>query len=171
MAKFDSSGNLSWSRTWGGLGHEYIVSIIQDYDGGFVIAGETESFGAGDSDALLAKFDSSGNLSWSRTWGGMNSENAVSIIKSADGGYALTGGTDSYGAGVDDVFLIKYNSNGTINNCADTICQSPLATTTSPIVTVRNINASVINPSATISSPSAMITSPTATNTVIIAPM
>jgi len=168
LAKYDSSGTLSWSRTWGGTGSDQANSIIQTSDGGYAIAGKTASYGAGSDDAFLAKYDSAGTLSWYRTWGGTGSDQANSLIQTTDGGYAITGYTASYGAGGSDVLLAKYDSSGNINGCVSPMCKSPTATTSSPTATTSSPTATVTSPSATTTSPSATVTSPSATVTPIV---
>ena len=61
IIKLDSSGNISWSKTIGGTNNDSIFSIQQTSDGGYIIGGRTNSFGAGASDGLIVKLDSSGN--------------------------------------------------------------------------------------------------------------
>ena len=107
LVKTDSSGNLEWSRTYGGSGGDVARSVIQTSDGGYVIAGYTNSYGAGGFDFWLVKTDSSGNIEWSRTYGGPKSDEARSVIQTLDGGYAVVGLTQSYGAGMADFWLIK----------------------------------------------------------------
>ncbi len=114
IAKYDSSGTLTWSRTWGSTGGDYGQSLIQTNDGGYAVTGYTDSYGAGNSDVFIAKYDSSGTLTWSRTWGGANHDFAQSITQTNDGGYAVTGETYSYGAGSSDMFIAKYDSSGTL---------------------------------------------------------
>jgi N-acetylneuraminic acid mutarotase len=62
VIKLDSSGNLSWAKTIGGTNYDYGYSIQQTSDGGYVITGELESFGAGNGDVFVIKLDSSGNI-------------------------------------------------------------------------------------------------------------
>jgi len=63
----------------------------------------------------LVKYTSSGVVSWNKTWGGNGYDIGYSIVQANDGGFAVTGMTDSYGAGNTDVFLAKYTSNGTLS--------------------------------------------------------
>ena len=70
LTKFDASGNHLWARTLGGGDLDYGYSVIGASDGGFVVAGRTNSFGAGSKDLFLARFDASGNYLWARTLGG-----------------------------------------------------------------------------------------------------
>jgi len=60
--KLGSNGNISWAKTYGGNGFDFVKSIQQTSDGGYIAAGSTSSFGAGSRDALIIKFDSNGNI-------------------------------------------------------------------------------------------------------------
>jgi hypothetical protein len=65
-----SNGNLQWTKTIGGENEDWGLSLIQTSDGGYAIAGETKSFGAGDWDVYVVKLDANGNLQWTKTIGG-----------------------------------------------------------------------------------------------------
>jgi hypothetical protein len=101
-----------WDKTFGGAGDDSSYSIIQASDGGFVIAGSTTSYGAGGTDAWLIKTDSNGIKLWDKTFGGAGTDVARSIIRTFDGGYILSGYTNSYSGGNYDSWLIKTDSNG-----------------------------------------------------------
>jgi uncharacterized delta-60 repeat protein len=115
VIKLDSSGNLSWAKTIGGTSEDYGYSIQQTSDGGYIITGETSSFGAGVDDVFVIKLDSYGNLSWAKTIGGTGEDSGSSIQQTSDGGYVITGETSSFGAGSYDVFVIKLNSSGNLS--------------------------------------------------------
>ena len=115
LAKFDGLGNLNWAKTLGGNSTEYGRSIQLTIDGGYIVLGSTESFGAGNRDILLAKFDGLGTLSWAKVCGGNNSDYATSILQTTDGGYIITGYTESFGAGEKDVLLAKFDEIGTLS--------------------------------------------------------
>ncbi len=112
LIKTDASGNQQWSRTFGGIDDDIGYSVQQTSDGGYVLAGFTWSYGNGNDEAWLIKTDSSGNLQWSRTFGGTGYDYIYSVQQTSDSGYILAGGTSSYGAGSDDVWLIKTDSSG-----------------------------------------------------------
>jgi hypothetical protein len=71
IIKLNSSGNIQWSRAIGGTNADEAYSIQQTSDGGYIVAGSTNSFGAG-GDFLIIKLNSSGNIQWSRAIGGTN---------------------------------------------------------------------------------------------------
>ncbi|NQV15823.1 T9SS type A sorting domain-containing protein [bacterium] len=112
LVKTDSLGNEEWNQTYGGSEHEVGYSVLQSHDQGYVIAGRTSSLGNGNYDMWLLKTDSLGNEEWAETFGGSNWESAFSIQATTDGGYIVVGGTNSFGIGGDDVWLIKTNSQG-----------------------------------------------------------
>jgi hypothetical protein len=104
--------NIEWSRTYGGSGDDECSSIQPTADGGYVLAGSTNSFGAGDYDAWLVRTDSNGDSLWSRTYGGSGNDYCAAAYQTADGGYVFCGGTDSYGAGSHDFWLVRMTANG-----------------------------------------------------------
>jgi hypothetical protein len=112
LVKIDSNGNMHWNKTYGGVGMDLAFSIVQAFDRGYTITGWTDSFGAGGADFWLVKTDSNGSIVWNQTYGGANSDVASSVIQTAEGGYAVTGWTDSFGAGGSDFWLIKLAGEG-----------------------------------------------------------
>ncbi len=104
----------TWCIRIGGPSSDIGYSIIQTSDGGYLIAGNTSSFGAGQSDIYLVKISSIGDVEWTRTIGGPNNDHAQSIIQATDGGYAIVGWTNSFGAGAQDVYVVKVDQTGTV---------------------------------------------------------
>jgi len=112
LVKTNASGNVEWKKTYGGTSSETAFSLVGTSDGGYAITGYTFSFGAGESDFWLVKTDASGNVEWNRTYGGAIRDIARSLVVTSDGGYALAGSTDSFGAGQYDFWLIKTDQYG-----------------------------------------------------------
>jgi len=114
VVKLDANGNLQWTKTIGGPGYEIGFSLIQTSDGGYAIAGLTPSFGAGGLDVYVVKLNANGNLQWTKTIGGPAGEIGISLIQTSDGGYAIAGSTESFGAGEADVYVVKLDANGNL---------------------------------------------------------
>ena len=97
--------------TWGGSGSEDAFDIVTDSSNNSYVVGQTNSFGEGDYDFCLIKFNSSG-VEWNRTFGGMYSDWGKSIVLDSFNNIYITGYTESYGAGGSDIWLLKINSTG-----------------------------------------------------------
>lgn len=109
---FTLNAQITFERWYGGTGDDYGSSVAQTSDGGYIIAGYTESFGAGENDVYLIKTDSLGYVLWTKTYGGLLLDKAYSIQETVDSGYIITGVTMSFGAGSYDVWLLKTDANG-----------------------------------------------------------
>jgi hypothetical protein len=107
LVKTDTMGVMEWNQTYGGSSPEYAFSLVQTSDGGFVIAGSTMSFGSGADDFWVVKTDSVGTMEWNKTYGGPTLDPGYSMIQTSDCGYAIAGGTYSFGAGASDFLLVK----------------------------------------------------------------
>lgn len=104
----------SWAHTWGGSGSDSIAATSRDVNGNVYLAGSTSSFGAGGQDVLVLKYDEKGNLLWARTWGGSSDDDATAVAADPYGNVYVTGGTQSFGAGWSDVFLLKFDPSGNL---------------------------------------------------------
>jgi hypothetical protein len=91
QASFAQPPETLWTRTYGGIEAERCWSVRQTSDGGYIVAGFTESFGAGDKDFYLVKTNSQSEPLWTRTYGGGYWDNAYSVQQTADGGYIVAG--------------------------------------------------------------------------------
>jgi hypothetical protein len=112
LIKTDASGNQVWAATFGGTNWDGGRSVQQTSDGGYIVAGYC---GDGDSgDVYIIKTDASGNKTWAKSLGGTGYDDCHSVQETADGGYVLCGRTSSYGAGRDDVWLIKTDASGNV---------------------------------------------------------
>jgi PKD repeat protein len=112
LLKLDPSGNVQWTNAYGGANDEF--ATVQAADGGYTLAGITDSFGAGNDDMFMAKLNSAGGLLWGKTYGGANDELGAIGSDSSGGGYLLQGSTDSFGAGNDDFWLAKLDTSGNV---------------------------------------------------------
>jgi ABC-type cobalt transport system substrate-binding protein len=101
-------------ETFGGAQDDRANDVIQTQDGGYLIVGETSSFGAGEKDIYVLKLDKSGNKQWEKTFGGKDDDEANAVVQTQDGGYLIVGGTNSFGAGWDawDAYVLKLDKNG-----------------------------------------------------------
>ena len=112
LIKTSSSGALTWAKVYGGPQQEYFMSAVQTSDGGYIATGNTASAGAGDSDILVVRTNSSGDTLWTRIYGGPLFDEATCIIQTADSGFALCGRSNSFTAANTDAVLLKLNANG-----------------------------------------------------------
>jgi len=143
LVKFNSSGVRLWGTYYGGSGNEYLYSCAIDGSANVYVAGETttntntviatsgshqSSYGGGNSDAFLAKFNSSGVRQWGTYYGGSTGSDVASgCAVDQNGEVYLTGSTSStvgtimatngshqsiYGGGQADGFLAKFNGSG-----------------------------------------------------------
>jgi len=112
LFKVDLNGNLLWTKTYGGLGDEQGNSIQQTSDGGYIISAITNSYGAGNFDFYLIRTNSDGDTLWTRTHGGVNDDYGIQIQQKSDFGYITIGFTESFGAGAEDIYMVRTNSDG-----------------------------------------------------------
>jgi len=158
VIKLNSSGNIEWAKTFGGTNYDWANSICKTSDGGYIVAGWTGSFGAGGSDFLVIKLNSSGNIEWAKTFGGTNEDRASSISKTSDGGYIVAGWTYSFGAGEYDFLVLKIKPDGSMTpDCrwypANPTVTSPTLSTTSPNLAITSPSISFLRISPTITFP------------------
>jgi hypothetical protein len=108
-------GDTLWSKQYGGLGIDQGYSVQRTGDNGYIIAGYTTSFGAGNGDVYLIKTNDQGDTIWTRTYGGVRADGGYTVQQTWDGGYIIGGFTFSFGPGTPDssnVYLIKTNAQG-----------------------------------------------------------
>ena len=126
ILKLNEDGIIQWDKTYGGSNYDKASSIQTTVDGGYIVAGVTTSNDGdisdgnnGDGDFWVLKLDINGNKIWDKTYGGLNNDEASSIQTMIDGGYIVTGYTESFdndisdgNNGARDVWVLKINSDG-----------------------------------------------------------
>lgn len=115
VVKLDMHGGIEWQKCLGGSKSESSFSIRQTSDGGYVIGGSTASadgditYNHGKGDCWVVKLDAKGSLSWQKTYGGSGDEGLFDIMQTKDGGYIMTGGTDSHDGDVTGIHASSMN--------------------------------------------------------------
>jgi hypothetical protein len=123
IVKLDYNGYVSWQKTYGGIGTDMAYAIQQtddDADGekddGYIVAGSTNSFGAGEYDFWVLKLGSDGDISWQKTFGKHRTDKAFAVIQTSDGGYIVAGRNQGFVASpyLDDtnIWILKLSSIG-----------------------------------------------------------
>jgi hypothetical protein len=111
LVKTDAYGNQTWDATYGGLGDDEANAVIQTLDGGYAIAGFTQSVGNGSiTFGWLVKVDSFGKEEWNKVYAVGIDNDLYSLVQTNDEGYALAGYTNSTGS--QDYWLVKTDSLG-----------------------------------------------------------
>ena len=118
IIKTDSQGIEEWSQTYGGILIDESYLIQKTIEGGYILVGDTSSFGNGSYDSWIIKTDSQGNEEWNQTYGGNEEERSYSVRQTTDNGYVFIGKTESFGNGGSDIWLIKTDKYGNVNEQA-----------------------------------------------------
>ncbi len=133
IVKIDSNRNIQWQKTIGGAGDDYLHSVQQTSDSGYILAGHSNSGISGDktdashggSDYWIIKLDAAGNITWQKTIGGSGDETIFSsnaARQTSDGGYLVSGTSNSGisgnktepSKGGTDYWLVKLDNTGSI---------------------------------------------------------
>ena len=112
LTSISLSQNIHFIKSYGNNGYDFGRDIKQDIDTGYIATGSSSSFWSANADAFLLKVDSLGNFKWSYNYGGTGSEWGEAVLPTSDGGYAVGGYTNSYGAGGFDFYFVKTNEFG-----------------------------------------------------------
>ncbi len=130
IVKLTPDHQIQWATVIGGSNWDDVLSIVQTADGGFAIAGYTASddgcvtghFGGDtiqDDDAWITKLDDSGHIQWSKCYGGLELDQALSLVQTPDHGYCFVGNTASNDGevsgnhgGISDIWVAKIDSVG-----------------------------------------------------------
>jgi hypothetical protein len=117
ILKLDSSGDIAWQKTYGGSYYDVATSIQQTADGGYIVAGFTDFYGDLSYIISVLKLDSSGNVSWQKTYRDSQEylwEFGYSIQQTADGDYVVAGCAMRLETMTDKILLLKLDSNGNL---------------------------------------------------------
>jgi hypothetical protein len=125
LVKTDNAGTIQWQKCYGGGGHDYASSIQQTNDGGYIIAGYSESNDGdvsgnhGGKDYWIVKTDNAGTIQWQKSLGGTYDDRANSIQQTSDGGYIVAGWSESNDGDVSgnhavDYWVVKLDNAGTL---------------------------------------------------------
>lgn len=110
---FSAKSQITFQKAFGGTAMDEGRSVQQTNDGGYIIAGTTTSYGAGGRDVLVIKTNSSGDTLWARTYGDANgNEDGYCVKQTIDGGYIVSGGSQNFISGDEDVYILKLKANG-----------------------------------------------------------
>ena len=112
LLRLDSGGNVLWERTFGGSSSEEGVGVFQTSDSGFIICGNTGSFGSGYLDVYLIKTDANGSVLWSKTYGGVDWDEVKGFYPTSDGGYVISGITVDLNVDKYVALVIRTDNNG-----------------------------------------------------------
>ena len=125
ILKLDSSGNVQWEKTYGGTDQDRANSVQQTSDGGYIVAGYSNSYSnpyrSTGYNGWVLKLDGSGSVEWQKAYVGdpypydrLDGDWAYSVQQTSDGGYVVAGYTYSYGVGHEDGWILKLDSSGNV---------------------------------------------------------
>jgi hypothetical protein len=112
LVKVNADSDTLWSKTYGGIRSDFGCHVLETADNGFAITGYTERTDSTGYDVYLIKTDVNGDTLWTRTYGSESYEAGYDSDQTDDNGYLIGGYTESFGAGLKDIYLIKTDSNG-----------------------------------------------------------
>jgi len=101
-----------WFKHYGGTATDNGHSVQQTSDGGYIVAGYTDSFSHGGDDFAIYKLDSSGNKVWFKHYGGTDDDRGYSVQQTSDRGYVVAGTTNSISSGDNDICILNLDSSG-----------------------------------------------------------
>ncbi len=112
IIKLTSAGGLEWQNTFGGIKDDRAFAVSPTVDGGYILAGTTESFGAGGSDQYIVKVDPLGYGNWSKTFGGRQADYCRSVMVNGANSLVLAGYTFSNTSGGSDLSVTAVSTEG-----------------------------------------------------------
>ena len=112
VVKTNTAGDTAWTRTYGGAAEDRGFCVELTGDGGYVVAGITQSYGAGSRDFYLLRMNSAGDTIWTRTFGASGNDEGLSVARTNDNGFIVVGNTVPPDSSDRDVYLVKVNASG-----------------------------------------------------------
>ena len=113
LVRAAADGVPLWEKYYGGSDWDKAYDLVQLSDSGFVLVGETYSYGNGNNDIYIVRTDKNGDTLWTRTYGGIEADYANAVIADGDS-IVVVGGTESFGNGMSDGIILKYHIDGTL---------------------------------------------------------
>lgn len=109
----DGTGNLVWSRNYGGNANEYGEDLVRLPDGGYLVVGYTQSFASSVSDIMILRISSTGGVVWSRKYARAAADVALHIVEGCNGKYFVAGSSRTPNNG-NDALLFQIDLNGNV---------------------------------------------------------
>jgi len=127
VLKIDDFGDIQWQKAYGGTDQEQVNAIQQTSDKGFLVAGSTRSYGAGNNDFWVLKLDKNGNPLWKKAYGGPQDDYAEDIQLTSDGSFVVAGSTYSFGFKSAEFWVIKADPYGNVTSSCCLVQDTPIA--------------------------------------------
>lgn len=144
LIKTDTNGAIIWSNKYGGTGNDIGVNVKENTNGELVISAFTDSYGNANQ-FLIITTDNNGNIIWSKTYGGSNNDEldwwGKPMVVTATSEIIMTGGTMSFGAGNEDIYVVK------TNECGESFCNEQIVTLTTTSISPTSSNFTVLTTS------------------------
>ncbi len=163
ILRLDRDGNVKWQKTYGGPGRDsaYAIAITPDND--IIVAGETNSFGAGNLDVWILKLNENGNVKWQKTYGGESDDWAAAIAVTPEGDTVAAGSTFNFGTVGGDFWVLKLPPDGSFPS----ISKDSNATITEPSIQTSNFNFEISSSDIEVAESWASVQDSNATITIV----
>jgi len=112
IIKTDGSGQVIWRKIFGSTGDDWIQEIKTTSDGGYIIAARSDGIGVASYDGIIIKINSLGNIQWSKSLGGGESDQFWSVMEDSNGKFLVSGFNGSFSVGNNDSYLARFLANG-----------------------------------------------------------
>jgi hypothetical protein len=114
VVRLSPDGTIDWRYEYGAGVSEHVQALASTSNGGVVLAGWTNSSGAGSDDAWIMKLDATGAIEWQQTYGGSDIDQATNIVELADGGFAVAAQTRSFTASGYAPWVLRLDAQGNV---------------------------------------------------------